>query len=431
MRRDNLRILVIGNGGREHTLAWKIAQSPRVGKVFCAPGNAGTAAIGENVAIKPTEFDKLVEFSKSNEIDLVVVGPETPLIAGITDRFESEGIPIFGPSAQAAQLEGSKVFTKELLKENGIPTASFETFDDPNAASEAIKEHFKESSDPIVIKADGEAAGKGVIIAKSEAEALEAIDAMMVRKVFGASGSRIVLEEFLVGQEASLMAFVDGNTVAPMVPAQDYKRAFEGDEGPNTGGMGCYSPVPAVTEDIYDLAIIRIICPTISGLAKKGIKYSGVLYAGIILTKDGPKLIEYNCRFGDPETQVVLPRLETDIVDIIEAAVEGKLDEIEIKWYNKKAVCVVLASGGYPGDYESGLPISGLADAESTGATVFHAGTKISDGQIVTSGGRVLGITATGETFQDAIRGAYEAASKVHFDKIYFRKDIGARVVES
>lgn len=431
MRKDNLNILVIGSGGREHTLAWKISQSPRVAKIFCAPGNAGTAALGVNVAIKPTEFDKLVDFCKSNAVDLVVVGPETPLIAGISNRFDAEGIPIFGPSLEAAQVEGSKVFTKELLAENGIPTAGFETFDNAETAIDAIKKHFKENSDPLVIKADGEAAGKGVIIAKSEAEALDAIDAMMVQKIFGASGDRVIIEEFLVGQEASLMAFVDGNTVAPMVPAQDYKRAYEGDEGPNTGGMGCYSPVPAVTEEIYDLALARIICPTISGLKKKGIHYRGVLYAGIILTNAGPKLIEYNCRFGDPETQVVLPRLETDLIDIIEAAVEGKLDEIEIKWYNRKAVCVVLASGGYPGDYQHGLPIEGIPDAEATGAIVFHAGTKENDGDIVTSGGRVLGVTATGDTFRSAVGSAYEAVDKIHFDNMHFRKDIGARVVES
>jgi phosphoribosylamine--glycine ligase len=428
MRKDNLKVLVIGGGGREHALAWKLSQSPRVAEVFCAPGNAGTALIGTNVALKVTDFTQLIGFAKAEGIDFTVVGPETPLIAGIVDVFEAEGLLAYGPSADAAQLEGSKVFTKEILFDNGIPTGTAVAVDTADEAIEEIKAHFAEKAVPIVIKADGEAAGKGVIIAKTEAEATEAIDQIMVKKVFGKSGDRVLLEEFLVGQEASLMCFVDGNSVAPMVPAQDYKRAYDADEGPNTGGMGCYSPVPVVTDEIYDEVLAKIICPTISGLSKKGIRYRGILYAGIILTEQGPKLIEYNCRFGDPETQVVLPRLETDLVDIIEASFENRLDGIEIKWYNSKAVCVVLASGGYPGDYDSGVPISGLADAESAGVIVFHAGTKLADDEIVTAGGRVLGVTATGETFKDAIDLAYSGVKKIHFDKMHYRNDIGARV---
>lgn len=429
MRKDNLNVLVIGSGGREHALVWKISQSLRVDKVYCAPGNAGTALVGENFAAKVTEFDKLIGFAKEKQIDLVVVGPETPLIAGVVDAFEAVGIPAFGPSKEAAQLEGSKVFTKELLEESGIPTGGFLKLDDPEKAASEVRKHFSTHTGPIVIKADGEAAGKGVVIATNEADALEAIDSMMVRKVFGASGDRIIIEEFLEGQEASLMAFVDGEHVAPMVPAQDYKRAYDADQGPNTGGMGCYSPVPVVTPEVYDFVIEKIIRPTISALAKRGIHYRGILYAGIILTADGPKLLEYNCRFGDPETQVVLPLLETDLVDIFEAAIEGRLDAVEIKWYNRKAVCVVLASGGYPGDYDTGVPINGLAGAESAGAIVFHAGTRVIDGRIATAGGRVLGVTATGDTFKDAVDRAYSAVREIRFDKMHYRTDIGARVI--
>jgi len=429
MRQDNLRILVVGGGGREHALAWKLAQSRRVARVFCAPGNAGTAAIGENLPGKPTEFDRLIGSAKDRSIDLAIVGPETPLIAGIVDAFEAAGIPAFGPSKAAAQLEGSKVFTKRLLAESGIPTGAFKVIADAGEAASEVRRHFASSDRPLVIKADGEAAGKGVIIAANETEGLRAVDAMMVRRIFGASGDRVVLEEYLEGQEASLMAFVDGEQVAPMLPAQDYKRIHDGDSGPNTGGMGCYCPVPSVTPEVFNFALNRIIRPTLAALTGKGIHYRGVLYAGIILTTDGPKLLEYNCRFGDPETQVVLPLLETDLVDVIEAALEGRLDAASIRWYNRKSVCVVVASGGYPGDYDTGVPISGLADAECAGAVVFHAGTKTTDGRIVTSGGRVLGVTAMGDTFRDAVEGAYAAVRKIRFDGMYHRKDIGRRVL--
>lgn len=428
MRQNNLNVLVIGGGGREHALVWKLSKSPRVARVFCAPGNAGTAAVGENLPIKPTEFNRLIEAVKEKEIDLVVVGPETPLIAGIVDALDEAGIPAFGPTKLGAQIEGSKVFTKELLIENNIPTGSFAAFDDPEKALCEVKRHFANVSVPIVIKADGEAAGKGVIIANTEAEAADAVEMIMVKKSFGTSGDRIIIEEFLEGQEASIMAFVSGDVVKGMLPAQDYKRAYDGDKGPNTGGMGCYSPVPVVTPDVYETVIEKIIRPTVKALSAKGIDYRGILYAGVILTKDGTKLLEYNCRFGDPETEVVLPLLETDLVDIIEAAIEHRLDGIEIKWYNKKAVCVALASQGYPGDYSVGFPITGIADAESAGAIVFHAGTRLTDNNVATSGGRVLGVTATGETFREAVSAAYEAVEKINFEGISYRKDIGARV---
>jgi len=428
MHQNNLNVLVIGGGGREHALVWKLSKSPRVARVFCAPGNAGTAAIGENLPIKPTEFSRIIDAAKEKEIDLVVVGPETPLIKGIVDVLDEAGMLTFGPTQLGAQIEGSKVFTKKLLIENNIPTGSFAVFDDPQKALAEAKHHFADNNSPIVIKADGEAAGKGVIIANTEAEATDAIELMMVKKAFGASGDRIIIEEFLEGQEASIMAFVSGEVVRGMLPAQDYKRAYDGDKGPNTGGMGCYSPVPAVTPEIYDAVIEDIIRPTVKALNAKGIDYCGVLYAGVILTKDGPKLLEYNCRFGDPETEVVLPLLETDLVDIIEAATERRLDEIEIKWYNKKAVCVVLASQGYPGNYSTGFPITGIADAESAGAIVFHAGTKLADNNITTSGGRVLGVTATGDTFREAVDAVYNAVGKIDFKGMTYRKDIGERV---
>jgi phosphoribosylamine--glycine ligase len=428
MRQNDLNVMIIGSGGREHALAWKTAQSPRVARVFCAPGNVGTGLIGANLPAKVTEFDKLVDLSREKRIDLVIVGPETPLIAGIVDRFEAEGIPTFGPSKAGAQLEGSKVFTKQLLIDSGIPTGSFSAFEDAVKALAGVKKHFASSGNPLVIKADGEAAGKGVVIASSEKDAIDAVDAMMVKRVFGASGDKIIFEEFLEGPEASVMAIVDGEHVVGLSPAQDYKRALDGDKGPNTGGMGTYSPVPVVTSDIYESIIEKIIRPTLKAMKSKGIHYRGVLYAGVILTPGGPKLLEYNCRFGDPETQVVLPLMETDLVDIVEAAIESRLDDIEIKWYNKKAVCVVLASGGYPGDYSTGFPIRGIDDAESAGAIVFHAGTKVSDSQIVTSGGRVLGVTALGDTFQDAVNRAYFAVGKIDFRGLFYRKDIGARV---
>jgi phosphoribosylamine--glycine ligase len=424
-----LTVLVVGGGGREHALVWKIAKSPLVEKVYAAPGNPGMSSVAELVAIKATDVKGLADFAESRSVGLTVVGPESPLILGIVDEFESRGLKIFGPCRAGAALEGSKAFTKDLLRENGIPTAGYETFADYEPAASYVKHLFDHHTRTVVIKADGEAAGKGVYICGSFAEADAALRAVMVDRIFGESGNLVVVEEFLTGQEATLMGIVDGNTLATLIPVQDYKRVFDNDQGPNTGSMGCYSPVPVVSENVRDFVAEEIMVPTLAALKRKGIPYRGVLYAGVILTEAGPKLLEYNCRFGDPETQVVMPMMETDLVEIMLAAVEGRLDETEIKWYNKKAVCVVIASGGYPGDYDTGMPIDGLLDAESAGAIVFHAGTKNQDGAIVTAGGRVLGVTALGDDYQDAIERAYAAADKIHFDKMHMRRDIGRRLL--
>lgn len=425
MREKDLKVLVVGGGGREHALAWKIAQSPRVAEVYAAPGNPGIAQQGWCVNIGVKDFDALIDFAQAEKIDLTVVGPESPLIAGLVDEFESRGLAVFGPNKAAAQMEGSKMFAKDLMREFGIPTASYEKFDDINKATAYIESLER----PVWIKADGEAAGKGAIFGGTKEDAIKTLNEMMVEKVFGTSGERVVIEENLSGQEASLMAIVDGDTVAPLLPAQDYKRAYDNDQGLNTGGMGCYSPVPVVPQETYDYCVEKIIRPTLSALLTKGIHYRGLLYTGIMLTEDGPKVIEFNCRFGDPETQVVLPLMETDLVDVMEAAVEGKLDKTKINWYHKKAVCVVVASGGYPGSYETGFPITGLSEAESEGAVVFHAGTKMDDGEVVTAGGRVLGVTAAAEDYKATVEKVYRAVGKIHFDRMHYRKDIGARLL--
>ena len=429
-----MKVLIVGSGGREHALAWKVAQSPKVSEIYCAPGNAGIASIGECVDIKATDIPALVEFAKLNRVGLVIVGPESALIAGIVDDFCSAGIPIFGPSKAAAAIEGSKVFSKELLAKYNIPTAEFRVFDDPVEASDYLSDLSDKSDEsdylPIVVKADGEALGKGVFVCSKKSEALEAVKTIMVDKAFGKAGDRVVVEELLVGQEASLMVITDGENIVPMTPVQDHKRIYDGDQGPNTGGMGCYSPVPAVTQELYDQILETIIKPTIQAMRKEGRPYTGVLYTGVILTSSGPKVLEYNARFGDPETQVVLPLLETDLVEIIQAALDGSLDSLEIKCYNGCAVCVVVASGGYPGNYETGKPISGLDEANALeGVTVFHAGTKLQDGLVATSGGRVLGVTAIGDSFRAAIDRAYSAVDKIHFEGMHYRKDIGARAL--
>lgn len=431
---ERLTVLVVGGGGREHALVWKIAQSPLVEKIYCAPGNPGMTNIAERVDIKVTDIKALADFAEGKVVGLTVVGPETPLILGIVDEFESRGLRIFGPCKAAAALEGSKAFTKDLLKEIGAPSAAYEKFSEYEPALAYVKYRMYECCDHVsagtlVIKADGEAAGKGVYICHTVEEADAALRAVMVDRVFGDSGNQVVVEEYLVGQEATIMGLVDGETLATFVPVQDYKRVFDNDEGPNTGSMGCYSPVPVVTDEIRDFAAEKIMVPTLAALKRKGITFKGVLYAGVILTDDGPKLLEYNCRFGDPETQVIMPLLESDLVEIMLAVVEGRLDGTEIRWYNKKAVCVVIASGGYPGDYETGMPIDGLADAESAGAIVFHAGTKTRNGDVVTGGGRVLGITALGDDYRQAIAKAYVAADKVKFDKMHMRRDIGRRLL--
>lgn len=425
-----MKVLVVGSGGREHALVWKLAQSEKVKKIYAAPGNAGIGRIAERVNISVMDVAALSDFAEKQSIDLTIVGPESPLIVGIVDEFERRKLPVFGPNKDAAQMEGSKVFAKRLMLDNGIPTAGCEVFDDPTKACAYIESVAAKSDDPIVVKADGEAAGKGVFVAKTKADALQAVDIIMNQRAFGASGDRLVVEEFLDGQEASFMFFVDGEVFVPMVPAQDYKRAYDNDEGPNTGGMGCYSPVPVLPEDLQASVIQSVIRPTIKALKAKGIHYKGVLYCGLALTSKGPKVVEFNARFGDPETQVVLPLLETDLVDVTLAVALGKLDTVPVTWYNKKALCVVMASGGYPSDYAKGKVIQGIDEAEKAGAIVFHAGTETKDGETVTSGGRVLGVTAVGDSYKDCIDKAYAGVAKINFDGAHFRHDIGARLIQ-
>lgn len=424
-----MKVLVIGSGGREHALAWKLAQSDKVTKIYALPGNAGTGQIAEIIPGSVMDIKAAADFAETNAIDLTLVGPESPLIIGIVDEFEKRGLKVFGPNAAAAQMEGSKIFAKSLMVENNVPTAMYESFTDPDKADAYIESIAAKTTDPIVVKADGEAAGKGVFVAKTKEEALQGVDTIMRKKAFGASGNSVIVEEFLDGQEASFMVFVDGETFVPMLPAQDHKRAYDNDEGPNTGGMGCYSPVPVFTDEIRSTVIETIIKPTLKGLVKRGIHYKGILYCGLALTSKGPKVVEFNARFGDPETQVVLPLLETDLFDIAMATAEGRLDEIAVNWYNSKAVCVVMASGGYPGSYAKGKVISGIDAAESEGVTVFHAGTEVRDGQIVTSGGRVLGVTAVAGSYKDAIDKAYAGVKKISFEGVHYRNDIGARLL--
>lgn len=427
-----MRVLVVGSGGREHALVWKVNQSPHVKNIYCTPGNAGIAAVAECVDIRPNDIPGLVNFAREQRIDLAIIGPESPLILGIADELNAAGVPTFGPSRAAAQIEGSKVFAKELMAKYGIPTAWFRVFDNLHDASSFIDEYCGKSDDcPLVVKADGEALGKGVFVCSTKDEALQAIHTIMVEKAFGESGNRVVIEERLEGQEASIMVITDGKSIFPLEAVQDYKRIYDGDKGPNTGGMGCYSPVPAVTKAIYEQALETIIKPAISAMREEGRPYTGVLYAGIILTRSGPKTLEFNARFGDPETQVALRLLDGDLIEIIQAALAGSLDSVRRKWYNECAVCVVVASGGYPGHYDVGKPITGLSEAARLeGVTVFHGGTKFSGDQTVTSGGRVLGVTAVGDNFRTAVDRAYTAVSKIHFDGLYYRKDIGARAID-
>jgi len=421
-----MKVLIVGSGGREHALAWKIAQSPHVEKIYCAPGNGGIGTIAQCVPIKAMDIEGVVSFSKSEGMDLVVVAPDDPLAAGMVDALEKEGIRAFGPRRDAAIIESSKVFAKNLMKNHSIPTAAFETFDNADAACE----YLKKCSFPIVVKADGLALGKGVIIAKSYDEAAKAVNGMMAEKMFGSAGDRIVIEEFLKGSEVSVLAFTDGKTIVPMVSAQDHKRVFDNDEGPNTGGMGAFSPSPLYTDEIHSVCMEKIYLPTIEAMRRENRTFKGVLYFGLILTKDGPKVLEYNARFGDPETQVVLPRLDTDIIDIFNAVIDEKLDSVKIKWKDNSAVCVVLASGGYPGKYETGYKIEGIEEAQKdSSVVVFHAGTKACDGSFFTSGGRVLGVTAVASSLGEAIERAYEAAGKISFPNMHFRRDIGRKAL--
>lgn len=420
-----MRILVIGGGGREHAICWALNKSEKVKELFCAPGNAGIAQIAECVPIAVSQFDELTRFAKEASIDLVFVGPDDPLADGIVDAFEAAGVPAFGPNKKAAEIEGSKIFMKNLLKKYNIPTAKYETFTD----YESALAYLKQQQTPIVIKADGLAAGKGVTVAATMEEAEKALREAMVDKVFGDAGNQIVIEEFLEGQEMSILAFVDGEIVKPMVPAQDHKPIFDGDKGPNTGGMGTYTPLPHIEQSIIDEAITNIINPTAKAMVSEGRPFRGVLFAGLMITKDGPKTIEFNARMGDPETQVVLPRLKTDLVDVVLAAMNGRLGELEIEWSEEAAVCVVAASEGYPATYPKGRVITGIAEAEGQGALVFHAGTAMKDGELVTSGGRVLGIVGRGRDIAEARARAYEAVSVIHFEGMQNRTDIAAKAL--
>lgn len=422
-----MKVLVVGGGGREHTIVWKLSQSPKVDKIYCAPGNAGIAQIAECVPIKATDVDGIVKFAKDSGIDLTVVAPDDPLVLGMVDALEAEGLRAFGPRANAAIIEGSKVFSKELMKKYGIPTARYEVFDD---AQKAI-DYLKNAPMPAVIKAEGLALGKGVIIAKTYEEAEKAVHDMMEDKVFGAAGSRVVIEEFLQGPEISVLAFTDGKTMRPMVSAQDHKRAYDNDEGLNTGGMGTFSPSRIYDGKMAEECMNNIFIPTMKAMNAEGRTFKGVLYFGLMATKDGVKVIEYNCRFGDPETQVVLPRLQGDLFDIFNAVIDEKLDEAEYSWRDGGCVCVVAASGGYPVKYDKGYEIKGIEDAEAMDdVVVFHAGTAMKDGKFVTAGGRVLGVTAVADSLDDAIALAYKGVGKISFDKMHYRKDIGIKKYE-
>jgi phosphoribosylamine--glycine ligase len=421
-----VRILVIGGGGREHTLAWKLAMSPQVEKIYCIPGNPGISQIAECVDVNLADNQALVDFATSNRIDLTVVGPEMPLANGIVDAFDKQGLKIFGPTQAAAELEGSKAFAKELMKKYQIPTANFEVFTD----AESAKDYIVKLGAPVVVKADGLAAGKGVVVAMTLDEALAAVDMIMRDQAFGLAGSRVVIEEYLTGEEASLLAFTDGYTVVPMISAQDHKRAFDGDQGPNTGGMGTYAPAPVVTADILEQIKQQVLQPTVDAMRAEGRIYRGCLYAGLMINEDGPKVIEFNARFGDPETQVVLPLLASDLVTVMEACVDGKLADVEVSWEEKAAVCVVMAAGGYPGGYAKGDAITGIAAAEQHGALVFQAGTALKEDTIITNGGRVLGVTATAPTILDAVEKAYHAVKEIKFIDMHYRTDIAHRAIK-
>jgi len=418
-----MKILVIGQGGREHVLAWKLAQSSSVKEVLCAPGNAGTAQEATNVDVKATDVERLVKFASAERVDLTIVGPEAPLVEGIVDAFQEAGLRIFGPSAKAAELEGSKVFSKKLMRLANVPTAEFQTFDNAETANAYLDER---GDTPLVVKADGLAAGKGVIVCLSKAQAQDAVRQIVVDKAFGAAGERIVIEERLTGVEASILAIVDGTTIIPLEASQDHKSAYDDDRGPNTGGMGAYSPAPVVTAELMDEIIERVLVPTVHTLKKEGRTFRGILYAGLMITNQGPKVLEFNVRFGDPETQPVFMRLKSDLAALLFAAAEGKLKDIPpLEWDPRPAVCVVMASEGYPGKYETGHPIRGIDEANRLkNVKVFHAGTVRNSDQIVTDGGRVLGVTALGENIGDAKLRAYQAVKCIRWDGAWCRKDI-------
>lgn len=424
-----MRVLIVGGGGREHAIAWKVAQSPKVDKLYCAPGNAGIAEVAECVDIDVMDFDKLTAFAKEQAIDLTIVGPDDPLAAGAVDAFEAAGLRVFGPRKNAAILEGSKAFSKDLMKKYGIPTAAYETFDNPEAALA-----YLETADmPIVLKADGLALGKGVLICNDLEEAKEGVKTLMLDKQFGSAGNRIVVEEFMTGREVSVLSFVDGKTIKIMTSAQDHKRAKDGDQGLNTGGMGTFSPSPFYTEEVDAFCKEYIYQKTVDAMSAEGREFKGIIFFGLMLTAKGPRVLEYNARFGDPETQVVLPRMKNDIVDVFEACIDGTLDQVDLQFEDNAAVCVVLASDGYPEHYEKGFKISGLKKfKDADGYYVFHAGSKFhEDGDIVTNGGRVLGVTATGKDLKEARANAYQATEWVEFGNKYMRHDIGKAIDEA
>ncbi len=421
-----MKVLIVGSGGREHALAWKLVQSPRLDKLYCAPGNAGIAQLADCINIEADDIELLCNFARKEKIDLTVVGPEKPLVIGIVDRFRSNSLKIFGPTRKAAALEGSKVFSKALMRKYGIPTAEFKSFNSLDHA----KRYIGFLNRPPVIKADGLAGGKGSIVCKTQEEALEAAENIIKKKVFGEAGGKIVIEEFLEGEEVSILAFTDGSTIAPLEAAQDHKALYDGDKGPNTGGMGAYSPVPIVTDELCRVIEKDILVSTVHAMNREGRPYKGVLYVGLMLTPAGPKVLEYNVRLGDPETQPLLMRLKGDLLPTLLAVAEGKLETIDFEWDPRSAVCVVMASGGYPGKYEKGEAINGLdAVSEADDVVVFHAGTTSRQGKTVTNGGRVLGVTAIGDDIQEAQRKAYDAAAKISFNGAYYRKDIGAKAL--
>ncbi|ABO50871.1 phosphoribosylamine--glycine ligase [Desulforamulus reducens MI-1] len=419
-----MKILVVGGGGREHALVWKLRQSPRVKQIYCAPGNAGISQIAACINVRAEDTQGLLNFAKKEQIDLTVVGPEIPLTNGIVDLFQQEGLKIFGPSKAAAEIEGSKALAKDIMAKYNIPTARYATFED----AEEAREYVKKYGAPCVIKADGLAAGKGVIVAMDDETALAAVDIIMAERAFGKAGDRVVIEEFLQGEEVSILAFVDGETIVPMVASQDHKRVGDQDTGPNTGGMGAYAPAPVYTSELAKLVERDILYPTVKALASEGRTYRGVLYAGLMVTPEGPKVLEFNARFGDPETQPVLSLLETDLVDIMEAIMEDRLAQQSVMWKDEAAVCVVMAAKGYPGEYEKDMAITGF-DQVPAGVEVFHAGTTLRQGEVVVSGGRVLGVTATGRDISKAVELAYQGVKAIHFAGAHYRSDIGQRAL--
>lgn len=422
-----MKVLVVGKGGREHAIAWKLANDTSRPVVFCAPGNAGTAGVATNVAVGDDDIEGLVEWAKEEKPDLTVVGPEAPLCAGLADRFLAEGLPVFGPSSAAAKLEGSKTFAKEVMAAAGVPTATGQAF----SCAQAAVDHIRKLNGPVVVKADGLAAGKGVFVCAGPDEAERAVRTAMIDMAFGEAGNEVLVEECLVGEEASILALVDGTEVVMLASSQDHKRALDGDAGLNTGGMGAYSPAPVVSDELWPAIRTRVFEPTLAELGRRGIEYQGVLYAGLMITDDGPKVLEFNCRFGDPETQAILPRLAGDLLPALQACVDGTLRPELVTWRDDPCVCVVMASGGYPGKYEKGKAIGGLAAAEALeGVTVFHAGTSADGDGVVTSGGRVLGVTALGADLRAAIDAAYVAVASISFDGARFRTDIGGRALD-